>query len=78
MRSGLALQRKGFFPVVQLDEIQDRLLELLDGVVDAAPEPAAGQLTEESLDGVRPITRASAPDLRKGICPPDVQGGMPP
>ena len=43
MRSGLAVQRKGFasFPLVQVDEIQDRLLKLLDGVVDAAPEPSS-------------------------------------
>ena len=31
------------FPVVQFDEIQDRLLELLDGVVDAAPEPPSSR-----------------------------------
>ena len=41
-------------PVVQLDEIRDRLLEFLDGVVGAAPEPAAGELPEEALDGVHP------------------------
>ena len=40
--------------VVVRDEVQDRRLEILEGIVDAAPEPAAGQLPEEDLDRVRP------------------------
>ena len=40
--------------VVQRDELFDRRLEILEGIMDAAPEPAVGQLPEEALDRVRP------------------------
>ena len=35
---------------VQLDEVQKRCLEIIDEIVDIAPEPTAGQLPEEALD----------------------------
>ena len=35
--------------VVQRDEVLDRPLEILDGLVDAPPEPTAGQLPDETL-----------------------------
>ena len=40
--------------VVQLDEVQNRCLQILDGIVDAGLEPASGKLSEEALDGVHP------------------------
>ena len=53
-RAGRPSERLRLVLVVQIDEVQNRALEILDGIVDAAPEPAPGQLPEEALDGVHP------------------------
>ena len=39
---------------MKLDEILDLRPEIVEGIVDAAPELAAGQLPEEVLDRVHP------------------------
>ena len=54
LRAGGPFERLRLLLVVQLNEVLDRRLELLEGIVDAAPETAAGQLREEALDRVRP------------------------
>lgn len=46
------------FPIVQLNEVQKRRLELLDGITDAAPEPTAGQRSEEALYSVNSGARS--------------------
>ena len=54
IRTGRPFERLRLLLVVKLDEVLDRLLEILEGIVNAAPEPAAGQLSEEALDRVHP------------------------
>ena len=46
------------FPVAQLNEIQERRLDLLDGITDAAPEPTAAQRPEEALYSVHSRARS--------------------
>ena len=46
------------FPIVQLNEVQKRRLDLLDGITDAAPEPTAGQRSEEALYSVNSGARS--------------------
>ena len=73
-RSGLAVHLNAFasFPLL-LDELPDRLFELLDGFVDAAPAPSAGRLPEEALDrfhpgaGGRRAVEGPAPTLRQPL-----------
>ena len=59
-RSGLAVHLQAFclFPIVQLNEVQDRRLDLLDGITDAAPEPTAGQHPEKTLYSVSSRARS--------------------
>ena len=54
VRAGRPFERLRLLPVVKLDELLDRRLEILEGIVDAAPETAVGQLPEEALDRVHP------------------------
>ena len=54
VRAGRPFERLRLLPVVKLDEAVDRRLEILEGIMDAAPETAAGQLPEEALDRVHP------------------------
>ena len=54
LRAGRPFERLRLLPVVKLDELLDRRHEILEGIVDAAPETAAGQLPEEALDRVHP------------------------
>ena len=53
-RAGRPFERLRLLLVVQIHEVQKRPLEILDGIMNAAPEPALGQLPEEALDGVHP------------------------
>ena len=54
VRADRPFERLRLLLVVQRDELLNRRLEILEGIVDAAPETAAGQLPEEALDRVRP------------------------
>ena len=54
VRAGRPFERLRLLPVVKRDEALDRRLEILEGIVDAAPETAVGQLPEEALDRVHP------------------------
>lgn len=46
------------FPVAQVNEVQDRRLDLLDGITDAAPEPTAAQRPEEALYSIHSRARS--------------------
>ena len=54
IRVGRPFEQLCLLLVVKLDEFQDRRLEILEGIVATAPEPVAGQLPEEALDGIHP------------------------
>ena len=53
MSGGRPFERLRLLLVVQRDEFLNRRLEILEGIMDAALETAAGQLPEEALDRVR-------------------------
>ena len=59
-RSGLAVHLQAFclFPVAQVNEVQNRRLDLLDGITDAAPEPTSAQRPEEALYSVHSRARS--------------------
>ena len=54
LRAGRPFERRRHLHVVKLNEVQDRRLEILEGIVDAATKTVAGQLPEEALDRVHP------------------------
>ena len=54
LQAGRPFERLRLLLVVKLDEVQNRRLEIVEGIVDAVPRTAADQLPEEALDRVRP------------------------